>query len=169
MLGAMFLRYFVELDLPFDVAERALLNAPEDWIPGIAAGARVRGERLLSDVGFGSALRIEKLVLVELSPAIQVETKLLLPLKWRPTGDKGLLPALEGDIELAPLGPTRTQLAMTARYTPPFGLLGRVADRGLLHRVAEATVKDFVDRVGEALQGRLAHQPGWAVVRGLTP
>ena len=65
--------------------------------------------------------------------------------------------------------PTRTQLAMTARYTPPFGLLGRVADRGLLHRVAEATVKDFVDRVGEALQGRLAHQPGWAVVRGLTP
>src|SRR5437667_7374889 len=100
MLGAMFLRYFVELDLPFDVAERALLNAPEDWIPGIAAGARVRGERLLSDVGFGSALRIEKLVLVELSPAIQVETKLLLPLKWRPTGDKGLLPALEGDIEL---------------------------------------------------------------------
>jgi hypothetical protein len=34
------------------------------------------------------------------------------------------------------------------------GLLGRALDRALLHRVAEATAKDFLDRVGEALQVR---------------
>ena len=158
MLGTMFVRYFVELDLPFDLAEPALLNAPADWIPGIAVGARVRGERLLAEVGFGSAVRVEKLMQVDLSPAVHVEAKLLLPISWHPACDSGLFPAVEGDIELAPLGPARTQLAMTARYTPPFGLLGRVADRALLHRVAEATIKDFVDRVGQALHGRLTRQ-----------
>jgi hypothetical protein len=155
----MFVRYFIELDLPAALAEEALLGSPEDWIPGIAVGAQARGERLLTEVGFGEGKRIERLVVVDVSPPIRVETKVILPLTWRPASDSGLFPALEGDVELAALGPARSQLSMTARYTPPFGLLGRVADRALLHRVAEATVKDFVDRVGEAMRGRLAHQP----------
>jgi len=29
--------------------------------------------------------------------------------------------------------------------------MGRVLDRAMLHRVAEATVKDFLDRLGSAL------------------
>jgi hypothetical protein len=32
------------------------------------------------------------------------------------------------------------------------GAVGRMLDRALLHRVAEATVKDFLDRVGERLR-----------------
>ena len=36
---------------------------------------------------------------------------------------------------------------MSARYVPPFGAVGRALDRALLSRVAEATVKDFLDRV----------------------
>jgi hypothetical protein len=58
---------------------------------------------------------------------------------------------MDGDIELGPLGPGRTQLALSARYRPPLGTLGRAVDRVLLHRVAEATVKDFLDRVADAL------------------
>ena len=49
------------------------------------------------------------------------------------------------------MGEDRTQLAISARYRPPLGVLGRTVDRVLLHRVAEATVKDFLDRVGEAI------------------
>jgi hypothetical protein len=152
----MFVRYYVELDLPFAVSDAALLSAPADWIPGLAIGARSRGERLLAEVGFGDDVRVERLVEVELHEPIRLEGKTLLPITWTPASGTGMLPALEGDVELAPLGPARSQLAMTARYTPPFGLLGRVADRALLHRVAEATVKDFVERVAEALRGRLA-------------
>jgi hypothetical protein len=51
------------------------------------------------------------------------------------------------------LGRDRTQLAISARYRPPLGAVGRVADRVLLHRVAEATVKDFLDQVGERIAG----------------
>jgi hypothetical protein len=62
-----------------------------------------------------------------------------------------LIPSLEADIELGELGPGRTQLSISARYTPPLGPLGHALDRALLHRVAEATVKDFLDRVAERL------------------
>jgi hypothetical protein len=35
------------------------------------------------------------------------------------------------------------------------GAVGRVFDRALLHRVAEATVKDFMDSVGETVSARV--------------
>jgi hypothetical protein len=38
-------------------------------------------------------------------------------------------------------------------------VVGRAIDRVLLHRVAEATVKDFLDRVGRAITGRVAVAP----------
>jgi hypothetical protein len=40
---------------------------------------------------------------------------------------------------------------MFVRYRPPLGVVGQTVDRVLLHRVTEATVKDFLDRVGEAI------------------
>ena len=76
---------------------------------------------------------------------------LRLPFSWRATGPHGLFPVLEGDMEVAPLGDGLTQLAVSARYAPPLGLFGRVIDRTLLHRVAEGTVKDFLDRVAQRI------------------
>ena len=75
-----------------------------------------------------------------------------LPLNWEPVGLEGLLPRLDADIELGALGEDRTQLAVSARYRPPLGAVGRTVDRVLLHRVAEATVKDFLDRLGHAIR-----------------
>jgi hypothetical protein len=72
-------------------------------------------------------------------------------LRWEAAAQPGLFPSLDADLEVAPLGPERTQLAMSARYVPPFRAIGRALDRALLSRVAEATVKDFLDHVGAAL------------------
>src|SRR5205814_1634052 len=47
---------------------------------------------------------------------------------------------------------------MFVRYFVELDLPFDLADRALLHRVAEATIKDFVDRVGQALHGRLTRQ-----------
>jgi len=73
---------------------------------------------------------------------------------WRATGAERLFPHLEADLEVAALGPSRTQLSISARYRPPMGAMGRALDRALLHRVAEATIKDFLDGVGERLVRR---------------
>ena len=78
-------------------------------------------------------------------------SKTVLPMSWRPIGMEGLVPSLEADVEIASLGPRRAQLSISGRYEPPMGALGRAIDRALMHRVAEATLKDFLDRAGEVM------------------
>ncbi len=148
----MFIRYFLELPLPFEDVEAAFVRAPNEWVPGLARDAEDRGESLLVEVGFATRdRRVEKAVAIELGEPYRIPSKTLLPIAWHATGAEGLFPSLEADIEVAALGPHRTQLSISARYRPPMGAVGRVLDRALLHRVAEGTIKDFLDRVGETL------------------
>ncbi len=151
----MLIRYFVEVSFPFEQVEEALLRSPADWLPGLVRTADKKGGLLLAEVGFGTpGGRLEKRVSVELGDPLRLQSKTLLPISWRAHGLQRLFPVLEGDLEVAALGRSRTQLAMSARYQPPLGVVGEAADRALLHRVAEATVKDFLDRVAKALARR---------------
>lgn len=153
----MFIRYFLDLPVPFESLEAALVSEPEAWLPGLARDAESRGERLLAEVGFAvdDAHRLDKRVEIGFGEPHRIPTKTILPMTWHATGVEGLFPSLEADLEVASLGPNRTQLSISARYRPPMGALGRALDRALLHRVAEATAKDFLDRVGEAVQLRV--------------
>ena len=142
----MFVRYFVEIPTPFEAVEPVLFNGPEGWIPGLAQEAGDRGEELLTEVGFGQGgRRVRREVQISVGETMRFPSKTVLPISWRPASGNRLLPALEADLEIAPLGPSRTQLAFSARYDPPLGPIGQAIDRALLHRVAEATVKDFLD------------------------
>jgi hypothetical protein len=149
--GRVFARYFIELPIDPKRVERALTEAPEAWLRGLASEANHRGDTLLAEIGFGDRVRVARTVAIELGDPVHTAGKVVLPLRWTPTDAPGLFPALEADLEVAPLPPDRTQLAMSARYVPPLGPLGKAIDRAILYRVAEATLKDFLDRVGEAL------------------
>jgi len=133
-----------------------MLHDVGGWLPDLAGDAGASSEARMADVGFGHAVRVNRKVLVEVGTPIRDEARTLVPLRWRSESGEALFPALDGEIEVAPVGASRTQLSMTARYTPPFGLLGRVADRALLHRVAEATIKDFVENVAVVVRDHMA-------------
>lgn len=148
----MLIRYFIELSVPEGPLAEALAGSPEAWIPGLVREASDREERLLAEVGFGDRLRVSKQVEISMGEPTRLGAALYVPISWHATGPSGLFPVLEGDLELAPLGEGRTQLAISARYTPPLDGLGMVVDRALLHRVAESTIKDFLDQVGERLR-----------------
>src|SRR5205085_923193 len=106
----------------------------------------------LTAVGFGETRRLEKRVKIEFGPPINLTAKTILPMRWRPDGGReGLFPLLDADLEISAMGPQITHLAVTARYEPPFGAIGRLIDRAVLHHIAEATLKDFLDRVGLAV------------------
>jgi len=149
----MFIRYYLDLSLPFEEVEEALMAAPEAWLPGVAREAEDRGEQLLGEVGFSfdDDRRLSKEVHIQLGPPHRMPGKTLLPLSWKASGPERLFPSLEADLEIATLGRSRTQLSISARYRPPLGVVGNALDRVLLHRVAEATIKDFLDRVGEGI------------------
>jgi len=155
----MFARYFVELPISAEDVERALSRDPRAWLPGLAQRAHHRGDLLLAEVGFGEAVRIKRTVVVELGPPVRSGSKTVFPLRWAASGPRGLFPSLDADLEVASLRPGRTQLAMSARYVAPFGTVGRVIDRAAFSRVAEATLKDFLDRVADAIMGTREMSP----------
>ena len=153
----MFVRYYLELPLPHERVEQALLGSPPEWVAALAGDAQQRGDGLLTEIGVGPlGDRLGRRVAVQLGEPVRFPSMTSLPLTWEPLGLEGLLPRLEADIEIGPLGEDRTQLAISARYRPPLSAVGRTVDRVLLHRVAEATVKDFLDRVGEAIETKLS-------------
>ncbi|MGA9775093.1 MAG: hypothetical protein WBU92_04140 [Candidatus Dormiibacterota bacterium] len=153
----MFLRYYCELPQAFELTESRLLEAPEVWLPGLAATANRRGELLLAQVGFDLGRhRFGKRVKLRLGPALRTPGRAVLPVTWVATGAQSLFPAFEGELELGALGRQWTQLVISVNYRPPLGPLGQTIDRLALHRLAEATIKDFLDRTGEALTGEQA-------------
>ena len=111
---------------------------------------RFRG-REITHAGRRALEPVRREVQISVGETMRFPSKTVLPISWRPASGNRLLPALEADLEIAPLGPRRTQLAISARYDPPLGAIGQAIDRALLHRVAEATVKDFLDRTARKL------------------
>jgi hypothetical protein len=152
----MFARYFIESPLGASEMEEALLHDPLGWVLGLAEDATRRGDDLLAAVGVGGGVRIARPVRIELGAPMHLEGKTVIPMRWTPAGRSGLFPALDADLEIASLDAQRSQLAMNARYVPPLGRLGRAIDRVVMHRVAEAAIKDFLDRVGATLEERVA-------------
>jgi hypothetical protein len=102
---------------------------------------------------------LSKLVRVQVRELARTDTSTGLAMRWEATGPGGrLFPVLDADIRLTPAGEQATLLTMTGAYRPPLGSLGDVLDRGILYRVADATIRNFVAEVAAQIGG----QPGAA-------
>ena len=66
-------------------------------------------------------------------------------------GSDGALPQDGRRLDAATLGPDASQLSLRGSYTPPMGAVGQALDRMLMHRVAESSVKGFVDRIADSI------------------
>lgn len=149
----MFLRYFVTVDVPPEQVADLISREASAWLPAIATQVTGEGTRLLSDLGFDvGPARVERKIEITLGDPRHTVGATLLPISWRAAAAPGLFPVLDGQFEIAGLGAGKTQLGISAHYDPPLGLVGQIADRALMHRVAEVTVKDFLERVAKLVQ-----------------
>jgi hypothetical protein len=108
------------------------------------------GEHLHARVG-PNALRIAKEVVLEIGPPEVRKAGVVYPVRWSAVGAETLFPKLVANLILTHLGPELTTLSFEGTYEPPLGALGRAIDRVLLRNLAEATVKNWVDRVAGAV------------------
>jgi hypothetical protein len=153
----MFLKSYTELSVAFDEVRAALSTSPESWLDGVADAVERQGSRLLVDVGLEiRGHEIGRTAWLEIGEPVATSRVISLPLSLRVRERAGLFPPLDGSLDAAWLGHGRTQLALTAQYDPPFGVLGRTVDRALLHRVAEAVARHFLESVAERLVARSA-------------
>jgi hypothetical protein len=72
--------------------------------------------------------------------------------QWRPEGHlANICPALDGRLVLTPVGPTTSLLTIYGHYRPPLGAIGSTSDRLVMHRIADATLKDLTERLAVAI------------------
>ena len=151
--GWMFVYYFVHVNRPFSEVEPVLVSQLNSF--GSFADAAYReGEDLRDKIGLsrGHSVMAKTVQLVAGIP-LRGGQQTTVPFAWEATGTPGLFPKLDADLIVATVGPELCQIAMRGTYDPPLGPLGRALDRAVLHRVAEASVKSFVDRVARSVTG----------------
>ena len=146
----MFVGDEVRLDIGFAVARERLMRLGEgDGLLATSADAYGPG---LTPVGVTG---VSKLVRVQARVLSWTNISAGLALRWEAIGPGGgLFPVLDADLTLAPAG-AGARLTLAGAYRPPLGPLGQALDRAILHRVAVATIRNFLDRVA----AQLADQP----------
>lgn len=92
-----------------------------------------------------SARLADEMNVVESSDARRVS------LTGEATGTPVLFPKMDAELVIARVGDDLTQVKIEGQYAPPLGGFGRLIDQAFLHRVAEATSKELVDRIVEEL------------------
>ncbi len=95
---------------------------------------------------------LAKTVEVTLGPVRRHDDVTLLAFSWRAAGYPSLFPALDADLEVSPIGESQSEVSLQGRYEPPGGTPGKVADRLVLHRLADATIRAFLSRLALGLE-----------------
>lgn len=79
-----------------------------------------------------------------------------LELEWKAARMPGLFPFMKAELAVYPLTATETQLYLSGNYQPPLGALGSLIDSVVGHRIAEASVHQFITDVAVYLRKELA-------------
>jgi hypothetical protein len=74
---------------------------------------------------------------------------------WEAARSSSLFPTMTAELSAWALSSTETQLEIEGEYRPPMGPVGNAIDAVVGHRIAEASVKRFLDDVVEQLRREL--------------
>src|SRR5215472_17040015 len=147
-VATMELHCTITIDEPYPGVAAVFAEGPDAWLPEV----ELAPDAWIAEIGIGDGEgRISRRVLVSAIPAQPFAYGLLVPVEWRAAEHPGWYPTLAGGLRLEPEGPAGCRLRLDAQYRPPAGRLGAAIDRAVLHRVAEASVAEFVDRVAARL------------------
>lgn len=144
----------MSLDVSFDAARGRLatlirsgelLTASQDAYGDGAGGPGRAGPWEL-------ALGMSRLVGVKFREPVSRGDSIVVPLRWEAIGPGGgLFAALDADITLAVAGKEGTTLRLAGAYRPPLDAVDTGPDQAALRRVATATIRGFLGRLGAAI------------------
>lgn len=118
------------------------LGRPTDGAPSHPQLRQVVTDLDLPVLDGSSTGPIQKAALIELGPARRVGDHLLVEIAWWSASFAPLFPVFAGELSISIDG-----IVLDGRYAPPFGTLGLLLDRALLHLVARRTAGALVARL----------------------
>lgn len=136
---------FMSVPLPMDLVQRRISGS--DGLGLLADAAYRRGEEMA--VGPSQAVAVP----VEFTMGVPVvgSNSIAFPISWRAAGSTLLFPHMDAELVLSPLGES-THVEFRGVYTPPMGPVGALLDRVAMHRLAEATVRNFLERLVDLIE-----------------
>ncbi|HEX5671976.1 MAG TPA: hypothetical protein VFY46_04560 [Acidimicrobiia bacterium] len=146
----MFVHYFTEIESRIEDAVARVESLRVDMATWAGSAYR-EGEHLAGRLT-GKPVSLAGLVLFDLGEPEISAAGHLYPLRWRATGARNLFPLLKAELILADMS-GRVLISLRGVYDPPLGALGRLVDRALLSRVADATIKSWVDQLADGIVG----------------
>lgn len=143
----MLVQDFVDVPRPLDEVVEALVRSGH---LGVWAEAAYRmGERL----AVGPSKLLVAPVTLEVGEAVRGSDSVRIPIRWSADGASWLFPHMEAELVLSEITADLTHLTLRGSYQPPLEGVGAVLDRLAFHRVAEATVRNFLERLAGELAG----------------
>lgn len=149
-----FVQDFKIVDRTFEEVASRFTSGVESLLGAGLVPARSEGERLRLKVApRGWPAVLARTVEICPGPVRTVGDSLIVAFSWEAAAKDSLFPHLDADIEVAPFGLLQSVIAIHGRYEPPAGTSGAHADELLLHRLAESTVRAFLDGVCASVGG----------------
>ncbi len=141
----MLVQDFVEIDVPF---EQVVAGLTEDELSVLAFAAYRRGERM----AVGPTRTLAASVDLKIGEPIRGMESLTIPIEWSALGGTSFFPRMVAELVVAPLPDDSTQIGLRGSYEAPLDGVGKLLDRLALHRVAESTVRSFLNRLAQAVE-----------------
>jgi hypothetical protein len=144
-----FVQYTTSVPLGLGPVEKVLTRLSSE-LGELGELAYREGEELRSRVGPSSV--VAKSVTLEIgAPQLQARG-IVFPVHWVAVGAESLFPEMNADLILSQNGKQDTIITFSGTYDPPLGAVGRALDRAVMGRIAEATVRNWVDRLVAAIR-----------------
>jgi hypothetical protein len=147
-----FVQHSVHIGLPIKAVRDALAAGPREWFPRFDGDSHAEVGPQVAGLG------LRKKVAIEVGNPVTVGDSTEVPVTWQATFVQALFPVMTGKVELAPVDPRITRLTVSGMYEPPLGRLGKQLDEALMHRAAEATVKELAESIAKRLEVGLSDQ-----------
>ena len=151
------IRSYDYVNRPYEAVRDALRADAAGLFARATSAAKSRSHALTSlhvKVG-GLDIAAEAIVAIAEIPEVEAGMhgmKTRFALDWRAAHATGWFPVMEGELSIYPLSKDETQLDFEGQYQPPLGVLGGAIDLVIGRRIAEASVRTFIESVATRLR-----------------
>jgi hypothetical protein len=153
------IRVYDYVNRPYEVVRRRLSDDALGVFRNATKVAAQRANSLASElrvniagieVGTDIAIKVRSIETIERTGRLPESTKIVL--EWEAAKMPRLFPFMRAELLIYPLTATETQLDLAGNYDPPLGIIGGALDAAVGHRIAEASVHQFISDVAVYLR-----------------
>jgi len=151
------IRCYDYVNQPYDQVCEALRAKSNAVFHAATKSAESRGGEVAAGLhvkiaGFDVSKDVEILIKHYTEVESRSGKKMTVEFEWKAAEASGLFPSMTAQMDIYPITKTETQLDFHGEYEPPLGIMGKAIDAVLGHRIAEASVHQFVNEVAAYLR-----------------